>query len=303
MTPNEKVRNVLKHYIDLELYANGVAHEIAEMLLELYETCDDAIRAINFLRTKNDYNVIYSNIEEFIEDFEETFLQKLKEEADIVKEQERTFLSKTYDNLKVGAVTTAAVLFVPFDGKDTTKTFVERSTRNIRRTYDAALRSGYMFGQTSEDVVKQASIGLKQVSRGIDNGVITAIPSYAKNTDRIVFIKNNSETVWCSTLDGNTCLSCAYLSGQHFKSASEAPSIPHNLCRCVLLKADEIEEPIPTYKEFVESLSEEDQIKVLGKNRYNLWKEDGITLERFINNGEVIPLDELKESLDIRSDK
>ena len=73
----------------------------------------------------------------------------------------------------------------------------------------------------------------------------------------------------------------------------------HDLCRCVLLKADEIEGPIPEYKEFIESLSEEDQMQVLGKNRYKLWKEDGISLERFINNGESIPLKQLKESLDI----
>ena len=136
---------------------------------------------------------------------------------------------------------------------------------------------------------------LKQVERGMESGIKTAVPSFAKTTDRIVFLQNKKEVVYCATLDGRTCITCGSMNGLRFKSISEAPSVPqHCLCRCLLLPDSETPEEMPTYEEFLNTLSDEEQKEILGKSRYEMWKNDGIKLERFINNGRKLRLDEIE---------
>ncbi len=300
MADNEILKKTLRHYIDLEYYANGVVEDLDELLADLYKMCDDAILKTNYLKTKADYNAVHLALEEYLSDFQTSINNRLEKEAEIVKETERTFLSSLYGSaLTIGAIATSKILFAPFDGRDTVKTFSERSVKNIKRTYDTVLRSGYLFGQKSSDVKEQAEKNLKQVTQGINSGITTAIPSFAKTTDRIVFLNNNVEVVWVATLDGRTCIKCASLSGLHFKSISVAPSLPqHCLCRCQLLPVNSITEPIPIYQEFIESLDEDEQKSILGANRFEMWKKYGISLEKFINNGTVISVNELKQYID-----
>lgn len=299
---NDKLKKTLKHYIDLELYSNGVADEIEEQLYELYKKLNESVTEYEYLKTKAEYNAICSLMDEYLEEFEDTLTERLEMEADTVKEHERNFLSTLYGAaLTVGAVSLSKVLFMPFDGKDTVKDFSERTVKNIRKTYNNALRSGYMFGQKSSDVKEQANRQLKQITRGIRNGINTAIPSFAKTTDRIIFLQNNLEVVWVATLDGHTCINCASMSGARFKSVSLAPSVPvHALCRCILVPVNELSEPVPEFEEFIESLPEEEQEEVLGANRFNLWKEYGIKLDKFLNDGRVIPLKKLDKDLLIK---
>ncbi len=297
---DEKLKKTLKHYINLELYANGVADDLESILRKLYKDCNDIILANEYFNTKNDYNAVHAAIEECLNEYSSVLSARLQTEAESIKETERDFLNKLYGPaLTVGAVSLSKVLFSPFDGKDTVKTFVDRTKKNISRTFDNALRSGYLFGQSAENVKEQAALQLKQVTRGVRNGIITAVPSFAKQTDKIIFLQNSIEVIWVSTLDGRTCINCASLSGLKFKNISLAPFLPqHCLCRCILCPASELSEPVPDFQEFIESLSEEEQEEVLGVNRYNLWKEYDVPLNKFLNDGRVIPYKELdKDSL------
>lgn len=299
---NKILKKTLKHYIDLEHYANGVAYEIEEELNELYAKCNKAVTRYEYLKTKAEYTAIHTELEEYLEEFEEELEDNLEKEAETVKEKESNFLSKVYGAaLAVGTIALSKLLFVPFDGRDTVKSFAERAVKNISRSYDNALRSGYMFGKKSSEVNEQTQQQLKQVTRGIKNGVITAIPSFAKTTDKIVFLKNDIEVVYVATLDGRTCINCASMSGLKFKNIALAPSVPqHALCRCILIPSSEVTGPVPEFEEFIESLSEEEQKEVLGANRFNLWKEYSIKLDKFLNDGRIIPLKDLDKDLLIK---
>lgn len=289
---NDKLNKLLRHFIDLELYANGVADEIEELMHLLYMDCDDVILSLSYLNTKNDYSLVKSVLKKYISDFEEKFETRLEAEAEKVKDKELDFLPALF-GFTVGAITLSKILFTPFDGRDTIKSFTERTVKNITRTYDTALRAGYIFGQKASDVREQADKNLKQITNGVRNGIITAIPSFAKNTDRIIFLQNKEEVVWVATLDGKTCLTCTSLSGIHYKSVSEAPIIPHDRCRCILCPASEIKEPVPTFQEYINSLDEEGQKHALGPKRFELWKQYDMSLEKFLNDGRVIPLKDL----------
>jgi len=303
MKENEILKKTLRHYIDLEYYANGVDEEFQTLLKELERVCGLAIKDKTNLNTKQQYNLIIRFIKEQVEEFKKKLLERLEKEAEVIMEEEELFLDSVYNNessnvsdiaLAIGGVTLAKLLFTPFDGRDNTKQFVERTGNNIIQAYDTSLRSGYIFGQKSEDIVKQVAPVMNKVENGMKSGIRTAIPAYAKTTDRIIFLNNNAEIVYCSTLDGNTCLVCGDYHGQHFKSITEAPSLPiHANCRCVYLKSSDVKEPLPTYQEYIESLSEEEQEHILGANRYNLWKQYNIPLKKFVNDGRKLNLNEL----------
>lgn len=302
---NDITRKTLRHYIDLEFYANGVDADLQALLDEVTTDCEEVIESQKSYSTKDGYSLAYRAIKEKIESFGAALDERLEKEAGTVKENEEKFLKGLYGAaLAVTAVPLSKVLFAPVDGKDTAKTFAERAKKNLIRTYDTALRSGYIFAKPSNDIISQARAALPQIKRGIQAGIQTAVPAAAKTTDSIIFAANALEVVWCITLDGNVCLECASLSGQHFKSMSDAPSLPrHNRCRCVLLPAAMISEPLPSYQEFIESLPEDEQKQVLGKNRYELYKNGQVSLKQFLNNGKILRLDELNlpETLSLKN--
>jgi len=313
-TGNEILKKTLLHYINLEYYANSLDEEFQTLLEELQERCNKAIESQKTISTKASYTAIYRIIKEEVDKFQKEFEERLEEQAELIMNQETEFLDGLYNEpteknteekgestnsvaLTFSGVTLSKVLFSPIDGRDTAKQFAERTGKNILRSYDTPLRAGYLFGQKSEEVTAQVSSQMKQVARGMQSGILTAIPSFAKTTDRIVFLNNNVEVVWCAVLDGRGCITCYSLNGLHFKSASLAPAIPHNRCRCVLCPAKDITEPLPTYEEYIESLSEDEQLHILGRNRYELWKNYDIELKQFVNNGTVLPVEKLKENL------
>lgn len=294
---NNILKKTLRHYIDLEYYANGVDEEIQELLEILLKECDVIISSQDSYSTKNAYSLAYKAIKEKVDEFGKELEERLEKEADVVKDIETDFLSKLYGSaLAIGGLTLSKLLFTPIDGRDTTKQFVERTIKNILRSYDTSIRAGYLFGQNSDDIKAQTATKLKQITKGVRSGIRTAIPSYAKTTDNIIFLNNNTEVVYCAVLDGRTCIVCGNNHGLHFKSIATAPLLPiHCGCRCCYILASAVTEPIPTYEEYIESLSDEEQYHILGKNRYEMWKNYNIKLNQFVNNGTKLTLNELKE--------
>lgn len=292
---NKVLNKTIKHYIDLDFYANTVNDDLIILYEELGEEADGLISSQAGYSTKTAYALVMRMIKEKVESFGEKLEERLNLEADNVKTKEQDFLSKVYGSLlAITAVETARVLFAPIDNRDTVKQFVERTKKNIIRSYDNALRSGYLFGQSAQDVKNMAANNLKQVQRGMESGIKTAIPSFAKTTDKIIFLKNEKEVTYCATLDGKTCITCGAAHGLKYKSISTAIPVPqHACCRCFYCLTDSTPEEMPTYEEFLSSLPEKEQYDILGKNRYEMWKNDGIKLERFVNNGRKLRLDEI----------
>ena len=295
MATNKVLKKTLKHYIDLDYYANSVNDDILILYEELGKDINGLIGSQTGYNTKTSYALVMRLIKEKVNSFGEKLEERLNLEADNIKTKEQNFLSKLYGSiLAITAVETSRILFAPIDNRDTVQQFVERTQKNIIRSYDNALRSGYLFGQSAEDVKGVAVKNLKQVERGMESGIKTAIPSFAKTTDKIIFLKNEKEVTYCATLDGKTCISCGAAHGLRYKSISVAIPVPqHNLCRCFYCISDTVPEEMPTYEEYLNSLTEKEQYEILGKNRYDMWKNDGVRLEKFVNNGRKLRLDEI----------
>lgn len=290
------VKETLSHYIDLEFYANSILEDITILYEALLEDCDKIIELQKSYNSKDSYSSAMKLVKDKINEFTSMVYDRLEKEAETVKEQETDFLKKLY-GFTIGTIALSRLLFAPIDNRDTLKAFIDRTNKNLYRTYDNAMRSGYLFGSTSSDIETQIKNNVKQVSNGIASGVQTAIPSFAKTTDRIVFLQQSIEVTYCATLDGSTCVVCGSMHGLRYPSIAKAPSLPvHDRCRCVLLPSNKITEELPTYQQFIDGLSEDEQKHILGKARYEYYKS-GVPLDKFVNNGTKLTLEELKERL------
>lgn len=298
MADKDITKETLRHYIELEYYANGVDEEMQALLNELGDDCGEIILSRDSYPTKDLYNMAYRAVKERTDEFRKKFSERMEEEAEKVSGIERDFLKGLYGAaLAVGAVSVSKLMMSNIGNKDSVSDIPQKIAGNVLKAYSAPLRSGYIFGTPSSEIKASADRSMKNVSREMQSGIRTAVPAFARQTDSIVFMKNSLEVVWCATLDGRTCLACGELHGKKFPSIAAAPSIPlHYNCRCVALLSSAAGKSMPTYKEFIDSLDDKEQREVLGKTRYEMYKSGAVTLERFVNNGSVVPVSELKKA-------
>ena len=112
------------------------------------------------------------------------------------------------------------------------------------------------------------------------------IDNYGKNTDLI------SGYVRLATGDARTCPACFALHGTVYELNQILPTHPN--CRCIIVPKtktwaeitgdntiEEVSDKIPSAAQLFDRLSEKDKKRVLGPERYNLWKE-GKPLDTFV---------------------
>lgn len=104
-------------------------------------------------------------------------------------------------------------------------------------------------------------------------------------------------------LDSSTCIVCGNLDGTIYENIEDAPFIPvHDHCRCFLQPLVEGQEyPSETYSTWLSKQSEAEQRKILGKTRYEMYKQ-GLPIKRFVNDGmtEKLTLDEIYSEEDLQ---
>ncbi len=181
MKDNKILKETLLHYINLEYYANELDEEFQTLLEELQKRCSKAILSQASLNTKLSYNTVMKIIKEEVNEYQKLLEERLDEEAEKILNQELNFLDQTYNTkggingklLTLGGIAASSLLFAPVAGSETVHNFAEKTGKNILHSYDTSLRSGYLFGQRTEDLNNQISNKLKQVSRGVQNGIRT----------------------------------------------------------------------------------------------------------------------------------
>lgn len=193
-----------------------------------------------------------------------------------------------------------------------------------------AIRIGYVESQTNAEIIKRIrgtralnyADGLLQVSRrDAESLVITAI-SHTSGFARNALYEANSDVVlgqrYTATLDLRTTELCASRDGNIYKNGEAKPAIPaHWRCRSLyvpVLKSwkdlgipiDEIapstraslDGQVPaklTYQTWLEKQSAERQDTVLGKTKADLFRNGGLTLDKFVSKqGHSYTINELK---------
>lgn len=193
------------------------------------------------------------------------------------------------------------------------------------------IQTGVVMGRTIRQMVSRIAgtareaykNGITQVSvRGAEAIVRTSVTHVSNQAREIVYMNNQhivKSVKWVSTLDSRTSLICASRDGQVFQ-VGQGPRPPaHINCRSTttpILKSYrsmgvEVENlpdrqrasmdgKVPgklSYTQWLREQSKETVVEVLGKERARLFLEKNITVDRFVDKGDILTIEELKARL------
>lgn len=222
----------------------------------------------------------------------------------------------------------AAVMSRPFQGR-LLREWVREHPAHVRARLRGAIRQGVAQGETVDQIVRRIRgtransyrDGVMEINRrGAEAMVRTAVnhvvssarqETYAANEDLIKGVK------WVSTLDSRTSQACMGLDGRVFP-LDKGPRPPaHVNCRSstvpIVKSWKELGIPLgeapagtrasmdgqvpekQTYNTWLRKRSRAFQDEVLGKTRADLYREGGLTLDKFIDSsGRAYTLEELR---------
>lgn len=205
--------------------------------------------------------------------------------------------------------------------------WVRRLSRNdFERTWATVLR-GLTLGQTTDEVVRAVvgsgalrfRDGVREVSRrGVEALVRTATNHAATEARQVVWTQNERllrGVQWVSTLDARTTAICQALDKRVFP-VNEGPRPPaHFNCRSTIVPVlkgwralggtdldagtrASMDGQVPaalSYEEWLRRRSDSFQDEVLGPARAKLFRQGGLSLDRFVNDrGQKLTLAELR---------
>ena len=225
-----------------------------------------------------------------------------------------------------------SALFKPVTDTLTYDGFLNSIESGLFEVWDSAVRTGHLTGITTKDIVRNVMGGVAQNAQVANIGTIkalrnslyantrTLLQSFASETRNRVYEENDKlfgdtapdgqvyKYEYLATLDSRTCLVCAE-SAHLYKELRDIPQLPqHRNCRCTIVPYFNIDNDVKaskdgyvkadiTFNDWLEEQDSKTQLEILGRSRYNLYKS-GVPVTSFVDNGRVLTLDELNETLD-----
>lgn len=254
-------------------------------------------------------------------------------EADYVAESVNKHISDLPIHMNIATPTSeslyAAIHSRPFEGRilsDYYKDLPDTIMRPVQQT----LRQGFAEGRTTDQIIRELRGSkavnytdgiLQQPRNSVERLVRTAI-NHTATTSREEVYKNNDDVIssvrWVSTLDMRTSDICQALDGQIFEMGVGPRPPAHFNCRSTtspIVKSwkemgfdiDELPEgtrasldgQVPaseTYQTWLSKQPANVQDDVLGPTRAALFREGGLTLDKFVDSaGNSLTLDQLRK--------
>ena len=338
---NAYENGVIKYQIDYERYKNGIANEVIRLLDNANIEIAGYIKKTQSVATKARYKQIAKKLNEISKQLKERIEQNIDVDAVIayeLKKENKLFetikkvlhkgdagkISFVYPNVE--QIKTSA-LFRPATDGLTYQSYLDGVEAGLFNTWDSAVRTGYLTGIPTKQIVSNVMGGISQIDKLKKAGQIeplrnavygntrTLLQSFAEEARERVYKDNEQyfgdgeyKYEYLATLDARTCLVCGNYDGKKFKSLEDAPHVPqHRNCRCLIIPYFDIKDDTRASKDgqvssktdfatWLEEQDENTQKEVLGATRYKMYKE-GVKFEQFVDNGEVLTLPELQESL------
>jgi len=225
-----------------------------------------------------------------------------------------------------------AIKATPF-ANTTTQGMIADWARSKTNTFTNAIQQAYVQGKSIDDVASilfgskafNYTNGLVDASRRqVRTQVRTAINHFASTSREIIYAENQDiikGIQWVSTLDGSTTLLCMNLDGKvdysdgsknelngqrppaHFNCRSTTVPVIKSLKEMGLSDKEfskgtraSMNGQVPeteTYKTWFAKQDETFQKKTLGTGKYELYKNGGYTLDKFVDNGQTLSLKQL----------
>jgi hypothetical protein len=249
------------------------------------------------------------------------------EEIQFVEKTLSKVTVKTEFSLPAPKKVWAAASFGPYAGPKgdfTFKKYMDSLGDSAFNIWDIACRSAYLTGTPAKAIVKSV-LGtintdgweaghIQKLRNSLEMNARTMISSMAE-TARDAVYKENEEIfdyyIRLETLDSRTCLACGVEDLKRYPDLESAPKLPaHHGCRGLYLPhakgmpeylaGDErasVDGPVPanmSYKDWFEQLDPAQQEEILGKYRYEAYK-NGVSIDAFAPDGRKLSLAELQQ--------
>lgn len=345
---NKTENAVIKYQVDFEKFKNGQANAIIELLDNASSEIAKYIKKTTGVYTKERYKEIAKKLKEISASLKKNVESGI--DVDGVIDYELKKQSKILDTLKndimkvknVGNVNflypsvkqiKTEALFKPItsDGYGMTwESFLNGIENGFYNTWDIGVRTGYLTGQTTQQIVKSVVGGVSKIDKLSNPGSITslrnsvysntrtALQALANETQRRVYEENEKyfgggsvyKYEYLACLDSHTCLVCGADDGRLYKTLKEAPTLPrHRGDRCMIIPYYDIEgdtraskdgqvDAKLTFNDWLKEQDEATQKEVLGRTRYEKWKSGEVkSIDQYVENGKTLNLEDLEKTL------
>lgn len=323
------------HQVYFERYKTNEAIKLLSILDKANREIAERIKRVNGIYTKKRYRELAKFLKEKTQEVKD--LMKGEIDIDGTIEEEIEAQVKIVNSIIKGVkdVTTPSpaqvketVTFKPAVGK-TFEEFLENTQTGLYQTWDSALRTGFLTGMTTPEIVKSVlgsvdgrsnylSVGkMSSLRNSVMANTRTQLQSMGNEIRSQMFQQNHDlfdGYQWLATLDRRTCLVCSNLDGKLFTSQKDIPEMPmHMSCRCLIVphfKDDDFNmvgerasefgtvKGNTDYETWFERQTETVKRDILGEGRYKLYKEnDQFTLGDFISGNRILSLSELRAKL------
>lgn len=294
-----KVAEWLKHTVDCEYYGNAINEELKIFLDNLYSDISSLFEKLPYISSKAKYTECINKLAEytarFCDDVDFYLKDRLKDITDLESEWLINFMASNGTGYLKPKGILAKVEFSPYTNQRVYTDISKEISAKIYSSVDTSLRTAYLTKESTSSTLERIKAKENKINQMLDTEGTAFNTAAFRNVDKIIYQNNNQRLIYLATLDGRTCLGCCSYHGLTF-DVSKAPSLPaHYNCRCNYIPVELISESeVYTFSEWIEELDENEKLDVLGKSRYELYKS-GISVDKFVDNGNILTLDELKE--------
>lgn len=295
---------LLLHQIKSIFYSNYEADLVVADIEELINEIEEELQSIKSIHSVKEANEYLYRFEDLITGYINNYENHMKSVATSISEKESNWYASlilnTYAlNVIIPEKLNKNISLIPYTTTNTIKSFSASVKQKLNNTVKNNLNTGVFWGYGGDQLVENIEKPLDAIKRSISTETQEMVQSFVKNVQGQIQ-KENKEIFtgykWCSILDSRVCDLCAELNGTVYKDMSTVPFLPvHYRCRCSVISfVQEVVEPDwDSFSDWVEDLGEEDQLTVLGKKRFELWKDGSLELSDFVNDGHKIRLEDL----------
>ena len=235
---NAYENGVIKYQIDLERYKNGIANEVIQLLDNANIEIAGYIKKTQSVATKARYKQIAKKLNEISKQLKERIGQDIDVDAVIAYElkKENNLFEKIKqffkgDKIKIDfkfpsveQIKTSA-LFRPATDGLTFQSYLDSIEAGLFNTWDSAVRTGYLTGIPTKQIVSNVMGGVSQIDKLKKAGTLqpfrnnvyantrTLLQSFAEEARERVYKENEQyfgdgeyKYEYLATLDNRTCL-------------------------------------------------------------------------------------------------
>jgi SPP1 gp7 family putative phage head morphogenesis protein len=323
LTPEQVHDLAVSHRIGLSRYSTGVVRKVIALLNRTEKAIVERLaRTSNETVTGQRLDQLLAEVRAIQADGWALVRARMNADVDELTKAEAEFALRLANPVRPVALATfsplppieqivAAVRSRPFQGRLLREWLAEAEEGAARRVRDA-VRQGFVEGLTTDQIVRsirgtraaQYRDGIMETSRRGAEAMVRTALTHTANTAAQATWEANGDIVkawrFTAVLDLRTTLTCASLHGKQYP-LGKGPMPPRHInCRSTSVP---VLDPIPGIKPFefpsydawLRRQSPETQADILGVAKAKLFRDGGLTVDRFTDNkGRVLTLDELR---------